>query len=553
MSNAEGTEEQLTLHYIDTGSVPKLARCHMRFCGRHGRDFWLGSFAGSHDELARKLPTLQVGPFWAVAVFSHCYAATSLTPDSDAAALTEVIGLGQRLRKPQRRVSGPGLVYLLVQEQGFSKLYKYNMAKKLLPADRAHAGVRPAEPKRSATKPAEESKETDAAAPAQKVPRLQALTMVSDPLADPAGKSLKQKPKQRARTGGEAEGEPSLHQRQVEVIKKRLATILPQLPFDQLRTSLVLTKLEECMQKRKGRFDGFRADIEHIIIAYVTENAEAAKAAAKATERAEDAVCKPEIKEQESSHGVVTLPEAQPEEAVKSELQDTRRKRRRTDGATKETRRGSAVRRFIMASRMRKKRPHAQVLPVVSEGAAPAHSQEPSRAGHLAQPVQAIAWEEDAILEKVVAASPERVELSDAEGEATTREGDDAEPVEVDIWGFQMAMDQFREAAGGMGEPGDALAVLKMLLTSKPSAELLADGSWEAVLSAHQRTNPNSRISRFAKTLCDRWKLLQQPVLAKQELFKQAMAALAKLSKMQEPGENSAPSSKGDGIVLIDD
>ena len=32
---------------------------------------------------------------------------------------------------------------------------------------------------------------------------------------------------------------------------------------------------------------------------------------------------------------------------------------------------------------------------------------------------------------QVVAASPERVELSDAEGEATTRAGDDAEPVEA--------------------------------------------------------------------------------------------------------------------------
>ncbi|CAE7916104.1 unnamed protein product, partial [Symbiodinium necroappetens] len=147
---------------------------------------------------------------------------------------------------------------------------------------------------------------------------------------------------------GEAQGEPSLHQRQVQVIKKRLETILPELSFDQLSTSLVLRKLEECMQKRKGRFDGFRADVEHVIIAYVTENAEAAKAAAKATRSAEDAVCKTESKEQESSHGVVELPE------------DTRRKRRRTDAGTKETRRGSAVRRFIMASRMRKKRSLSQ-------------------------------------------------------------------------------------------------------------------------------------------------------------------------------------------------
>lgn len=522
----------------------------MRFCGKHGRDFWLGTFAGSHDELAQKLPSLQVGPFWAVAVFSHCYAAMSLTPDTDAAALTEVIGLGQRLRKPQRRGSGPGLVYLLVQERGFSKLYKYNMEKKLLPADREHAGVRPAAPKRSPTKPAEESKEGDATTPAHKVPRLQALTMVADPLADPAGKSSKQKPK-RARTG-EAQGEPSLHQRQVQVIKKRLETILPELPFDQLSTSLVLRKLEECMQKRKGRFDGFRADVEHVIIAYVTENAEAAKAAAKATRSAEDAVCKTESKEQESSHGVVELPEVQPEQAAKRELQDTRRKRRRTDAGTKETRRGSAVRRFIMASRMRKKRSLSQALPVVSEGASPEHSQEPSDAGQLAQPVQAITWDEDAVLEKVVAASPERVELSDAEGEAPTGEGDEAEPVEVDIWGFQMAMDQFREAAGGKGEPGDALAVLKMLLTSKPSPQLLAEGSWEAVLSAHQRTFPNSRISRLAKTLCDRWKQLQQPVLAQQELFKQAMAALSKLSRMQEPAESRAPFSE-DGVVRIDD
>ena len=34
---------------------------------------------------------------------------------------------------------------------------------------------------------------------------------------------------------------------------------------------------------------------------------------------------------------------------------------------------------------------------------------------------------------QVVAASPERVELSDAEGEATTAEGDEAEPVEAGL------------------------------------------------------------------------------------------------------------------------
>ena len=37
---------------------------------------------------------------------------------------------------------------------------------------------------------------------------------------------------------------------------------------------------------------------------------------------------------------------------------------------------------------------------------------------------------------QVVAASPERVELSDAEGEATTGEGDEAEPVEAGLGTF---------------------------------------------------------------------------------------------------------------------
>ncbi|CAK9044373.1 unnamed protein product, partial [Durusdinium trenchii] len=47
--------------------------------------------------------------------------------------------------------------------------------------------------------------------------------------------------------------------------------------------------------------------------------------------------------------------------------------------------------------------------------------------------------------------------------------------MEVDAWGFQMAMDQVKEAAC----PEDGAAVLEALLKSKPSEEFLKEGSWE--------------------------------------------------------------------------
>eukprot|EP00439_Symbiodinium_sp_Y106_P061698 s7_g9.t1 len=56
------------------------------------------------------------------------------------------------------------------------------------------------------------------------------------------------------------------------------------------------------------------------------------------------------------------------------------------------------------------------------------------------------------------------------------------EGMEVDEWGFQMALDQVKEAACA----DDALAVMEALVDSKPSAEFLEAASWSTKLSEVQ-------------------------------------------------------------------
>lgn len=100
--------------------------------------------------------------------------------DLDFIRLTERYGLGQRPRKPGRKCPGAGLVYLLLQLGGYSKLYKYNLDMASTPAPRREAVRRPKE-KRRAVEPlmgAEEVLEEAAAAP-----KRQRTEVRADPLS----------------------------------------------------------------------------------------------------------------------------------------------------------------------------------------------------------------------------------------------------------------------------------------------------------------------------------------------------------------------------------
>lgn len=68
-------------------------------------------------------------------------------------------------------------------------------------------------------------------------------------------------------------------------------------------------------------------------------------------------------------------------------------------------------------------------------------------------------------------AATELLELSDHSEEPV-------DGVEVDRWGFQVAMARLREA----GEPSEAIAVLTALRSSQPSDELLTRVAWEVRL-----------------------------------------------------------------------
>lgn len=71
--------------------------------------------------------------------------------------------------------------------------------------------------------------------------------------------------------GGREEVSEELHCHQIAVLEKRLMTLLPTLPREELSTSLVQAKLEELMRKPKGRFDKFKMDIARIWRAYVAK------------------------------------------------------------------------------------------------------------------------------------------------------------------------------------------------------------------------------------------------------------------------------------------
>eukprot|EP00438_Fugacium_kawagutii_P008304 Skav206327 [mRNA] locus=scaffold1420:200631:208523:- [translate_table: standard] len=67
---------------------------------------------------------------------------------------------------------------------------------------------------------------------------------------------------------------------------------------------------------------------------------------------------------------------------------------------------------------------------------------------------------------------------SKKEAEAIKKASEPEEVMEVDEWGFQMAMDQVAEAAS----PEDAAAVLEALLKSKPCEDFLKAGHWKSKL-----------------------------------------------------------------------
>jgi len=71
-----------------------------------------------------------------------------------------------------------------------------------------------------------------------------------------------------------ADPEGDLRYKQICVIEKRLATLLPTLPREQLSTPFVQKKLELYMQKQVGRLDKFKDDIARVWRAYVDRTKE---------------------------------------------------------------------------------------------------------------------------------------------------------------------------------------------------------------------------------------------------------------------------------------
>lgn len=67
----------------------------------------------------------------------------------------------------------------------------------------------------------------------------------------------------------EETAQEELHYRSVRLIEKKLAVLLPTLPKDQLNTTFVMHKLEDTMQKPRGRLLKWRLDIARIWRSYL--------------------------------------------------------------------------------------------------------------------------------------------------------------------------------------------------------------------------------------------------------------------------------------------
>eukprot|EP00913_Durusdinium_trenchii_P016537 g15542.t1 len=220
---------EVTVQYVVVKSVEKLSEVVKSKCGT-SKDFWFGTFPSSeHEELANKLSSIQVGPFWAAEAFTHCYAAPSEDAQADFTRLYLQLGLGQRSSKPARRYKASGLVHVLLNLTGFSKLYKHNMRM-------AAAAKTARKAKSSGKRKHKEARSGDLL-----------IEVISDPLAS-------EWPDPRVAVASSSSSRPhpqshaeklDLHRRQVMVIQKRLEELLPSLPFDELSTSLALSKLED--------------------------------------------------------------------------------------------------------------------------------------------------------------------------------------------------------------------------------------------------------------------------------------------------------------------
>ncbi|CAL1134701.1 unnamed protein product [Cladocopium goreaui] len=486
----EGDAGEITLQYVAVSSVEKLGEVLKRQCGT-SKDFWFGTVVSSeHQELASKLPGLHVGPFWAAEAFTHCYASQSADPDADFAALTNRYGLGQRSKKPGRKCGAPGMIYLLLNQSGFSKLYKYNMelaaAPKAKVTKASKGDARKALGKRSKGSRASKTQPIDAelildeaTSPQQKKSR---TAVVNDPLASPwpSSRSRRHDTPDSPRLS-HAANKHDLHRRQVAVIQKRLEELLPSLPLDQLSTSWALTKLEESMRKRKGKFDEFRADVERIIIAYVTKKSAAKAIAARKKKPVEEESAKTATSTQ-AEHG-------NEDEEVPSTM---------TGPQTEDVAEDLDV---AEPKELVREAPEVDI---------------PRTASQAVSPVQI---------------DLETQELSDHEILP-----DAEEMVEVDHWGFQVALSQLRECAGR--PPSDAIAILTALLASRPSQELLSFGAWEAALGAHERMTSNRRVARLARKVKERWKAMDD-AKKEQMLYRKALTAIEQLKTL---GDDNAPS-----------
>lgn len=265
-------EERADLHDTDTrlSAEERLRRTtmQMRSCtlaqmmreGLRNKEFWLTAMTGILDEedAKKKVVTMTVDGKPSTERFTACLLSQSSNIYGDCTNFTQRCGLGLR-RSAVRAKSEPGFLALLMSgtdaggrpgtdgepQEKRKKLDRSPPGEPILPLmfGKPTPAARPTAPV-AATKPAVPAATAQLAAP---------------PAAPPAAA----KPASPTKPVSSVEAE-EIYVRQVQVLEKKLASLLPTIPRNELSTDYVQARLEESMQKPPGRLDKFKKDIARV-------------------------------------------------------------------------------------------------------------------------------------------------------------------------------------------------------------------------------------------------------------------------------------------------
>lgn len=237
-------------------------------------NFWLTSYSeAGAEESKKRVVTMSVEGTLAPERFSKCILVE--VPDCQKATEKIIGACGLGLRKSAVRSRGKkGSVALLFSEATSASSQGPRAA--TTTGEESYSSSDSSESSKSQRVGAKRAKPDGRVVPAQKPKKLKPVNVAPNqqakrekaessiilPITSEA--AVRSVTAERKSDPNERTTDEELHYRQVQVLEKRLASLLPTLPRDQLSTPFLQAKLEQQMQKPAGRLDKFKLDIGRI-------------------------------------------------------------------------------------------------------------------------------------------------------------------------------------------------------------------------------------------------------------------------------------------------